>query len=81
MNFCFGFEVSNIYPGVEEINITYMLPRDAASNTYEPLYDMTTGMYNTFYWNTTFTYGTPQFMLFVTDMVVTMLTGKRVGEI
>jgi hypothetical protein len=81
MNFCFGFEVTNVYPGVEEINITYMLPRDAASNTYEPLYDLTTGMYNSFYWNTTFTYGTPQFMLFVTDMVVTMLTGKRVGEI
>ena len=58
-----------------------MLPRDAASNTYEPMYDLTTGMTNMFSWNSTFTYGTPQFMLYVTDVLLMMLTGHRSEEI
>ena len=79
--FCFGFEISNVYPGVPEINITYMMPRDTASNTFEPLFDVTTGMPNMFHWNNTFTYGTPQFMLFVTDTLLMLLTGHRTHDI
>ena len=33
-DYCFGFEVSDIYPDAEEINITYMFPRDASQDTY-----------------------------------------------
>ena len=40
--FCFGFELSDVKYGVEEINITYMFPRDASLNTHMPLYDLTT---------------------------------------
>lgn len=32
--FCFGFELSDVKPGVEEINITYMFPRDASLDTH-----------------------------------------------
>jgi hypothetical protein len=58
-DFCFGFELSDVYPGIDEINVTYMFPRDVASDTYEPLYDITTQVPNMRSWNTTFIYGTP----------------------
>ena len=68
-------------PGVEEVNITYMFPRDVASNTYEPLYDLTTRVPNIRAWNSTFLYGTPHFMIYATDLLVTLLSGKRSAEI
>jgi hypothetical protein len=33
-DFCFGFEISDVKKGVEEINITYMFPRDASLDTH-----------------------------------------------
>jgi hypothetical protein len=42
-DYCFGFEFSKIRPGVKEVNITYMFPYDASLNTYEPLYELSTG--------------------------------------
>jgi hypothetical protein len=38
-NYCFGFEFSEIVPGVKEVNITYMFPQDISLNTYDPLYE------------------------------------------
>lgn len=32
--FCFGFEISDVKPGSDEINITYMFPRDASLDTH-----------------------------------------------
>ena len=57
--FCFGFEISDVRPGIGEINVTYMFPRDVASDTYEPLYDLTSRVPNIRAWNTTFVYGAP----------------------
>lgn len=58
-DFCFGFELTDVRPGIDEINITYMFPRDVASDTYEPLYDLTARTPNMRAWNSTFLYGTP----------------------
>ena len=44
--FCFGFELSDVTPNVDEINITYMFPRDASLDTHQPLYDLTTSSPN-----------------------------------
>ena len=33
-DFCFGFEVSDVSYGVDEINVTYMFPRDASLDTH-----------------------------------------------
>ena len=33
--YCFGFELSDIRPGVKEVNVTYMFPQDASLNTFE----------------------------------------------
>ena len=71
-------------PGVKEINITYMFPRDNSidsSNTYEPLYDLTASIPNWRAWNTTFLYGTPQFMIYVTDLLLMLLSGHRMDDI
>ena len=32
--FCFGFEISDVKPGIDEINVTYMFPRDASLDTH-----------------------------------------------
>ena len=56
-DFCFGFEMTMVHPGIKEVNITYMFPRDVAANTYEPLYDPTTRVPNWRAWNSTFLYG------------------------
>jgi len=40
-DYCFGFELSDIRPGVKEINVTYMFPMDVAANTLQPLFDLT----------------------------------------
>ena len=44
--FCFGFEISDVLPGVSEVNVTYMFPRDASLDTHQPLYDLTTSSPN-----------------------------------
>ncbi len=31
---CFGFEISDVKPGVDESNVTYMFPRDASLDTH-----------------------------------------------
>jgi hypothetical protein len=59
--FCFGLVMTDIAPNIDEVNITMMFPMDAAQNTYDPIYDQTTGSPNFWNWNTTFLYGTPQF--------------------
>ena len=45
-NFCFGFEISDIKKSNDEINVTYMFPRDASLDTHQPLYDLTTSSPN-----------------------------------
>ena len=40
-DYCFGFEISDVTPKVNEINVTYMFPYDASLNTHQPLYDLT----------------------------------------
>ena len=69
---------------MKDINITYMFPRDTsidASNTYQPLYDLTASIPNWRAWNTTFLYGTPQFMIYITDMLVMLLSGHRFDDV
>lgn len=58
-DFCFGFEITDVRPGIDEINVTMMFPRDVSPNTYEPLYDLTARTPNIRAWNSTFLYGTP----------------------
>ena len=33
-DYCFGFEISDVTPKVNEINVTYMFPYDASLNTH-----------------------------------------------
>ena len=68
-------------PGVDEVNVTYMFPRDVSLDTHQPLYDLTTSSPNWRAWNSTFWYGTPQFMLYVTDLLVMLLTGRKTAEV
>ncbi len=58
-----------------------MFPRDASLDTHQPLYDLTTSNPNWRQWNSTFWYGTPQFMVYVTDLLVMLLTGRKTNEI
>ena len=79
--YCFGFELTEVIPGVKEINITYMFPQDASLNTYEPLYELSQALPNWRVWNTTIIYGTPHFMTHVVDILLRLLTGKKIMEI
>ena len=79
--YCFGFEISDVTPGGKEINITYMFPRDAALDTHQPLYDLTTSNPNWRAWNSTFWYGAPQFMIYVTDLLLMLMTGRKTQEL
>jgi hypothetical protein len=58
---CFGLEITDIYPEIDEVNITMMFPIDVSHNTFNPLVDTTTSAPNHFAWNATFVYGIPQF--------------------
>ena len=80
-DFCFGFEISDVHPHVDEINITYMFPRDASQDTQKPLYDFTRSAPDWWSWDTIFWYGTPQFFIYVTDLLLILLTGRRTAEI
>ena len=79
--YCFGFEVSDISPSSEEVNVTYMFPRDASLDSHQPLYDLTSKNPDWRSWDSIFWYGTPQFMLYVVDLLTMLMTGRRVGEI
>ena len=82
--YCFGFELSDVFPGVKEINITYMFPQDTTlytGSTYEPVYDPTAGIPNWAAWNSTFMYGTPQFMVYVSDLLLLLLGGHKMEDI
>ena len=57
--YCFGFEVSDITPNSEEVNVTYMFPRDASLDSHQPLYDLTSKNPDWRSWDNTFWYGTP----------------------
>jgi len=37
--YCFGLEISDIRPGVKEANVTMLIPRELAQDTYKPLVD------------------------------------------
>jgi hypothetical protein len=39
--YCFGFELSDVRPGIEEVNLTMMFPRDVVPDTHQPVYDLT----------------------------------------
>ena len=56
---CFGLEITDITPDVDEVNITMMFPIDVAQNTFDPIYDPTTSSPDIWNWNTTFFYGIP----------------------
>lgn len=58
-----------------------MFPYDASLNTYEPLYEFSTGIPDWRAWNNTFIYGTTQLMIYLTDVLALLLTGKATGEI
>jgi len=34
--YCFAFELSDIYPGIDEVNITIMFPRDDLTGIINP---------------------------------------------
>ena len=38
-DFCFGLELTDVRPGIKEVNVTMMFPRELAQNTYRPVYD------------------------------------------
>mgnify|MGYP006125654341 CR=1 FL=1 len=54
-----GLHVTKIIPGIKEVNITYMFPKDMASDTYQPLYDLNARIPNFRSWNYTMMWGTP----------------------
>ena len=42
--YCFAFELSDVHPNVEEVNVTILFPRDDIGgiiNSEKPLYDLT----------------------------------------
>jgi hypothetical protein len=78
--YCFAFELSKVTPSVKEVNVTIYFPRDDLSgliNTYTPLYDLTLKNPDWFAWNKTFLYGTPHFMMHVTDLLLFAMRGRR----
>jgi hypothetical protein len=66
---------------VKEVNITYMFPQDASLNTYEPLFELSRIVPDWRAWNTTFIYGTSQLMIYLTDVLAMLMTGRRTAEI
>jgi|LauGreDrversion4_2_1035121.scaffolds.fasta_scaffold1157308_1 hypothetical protein len=37
--YCFGVEIGDLYPGIDEVNVTMLIPRELAQDTYKPLVD------------------------------------------
>ena len=80
-DWCFGFAVSEVNSKSKEVNVTYMFPRDVSPDTHKPLYDLSTINPDWRAWNTTFWFGTPQFMIYVTDLILMLMTGRPTAEI
>ena len=80
-NYCFGFEFSEVIPGVKEVNVTYMFPQDISLNTYDPLYEFSQAQPNWRIYNQTMIYGIPHFMTHVTEVLARILTGRKITEI
>jgi ABC-2 family transporter protein len=73
-----------VHPGVEEVNVTILFPRDDIGgiiNSEKPLYDLTQRNPDWSAWNRTFAYGTTHFMVYVTDFLLLMLRGKQMNEL
>jgi len=70
-----------VHPGVKEVNVTLMFPRELALNTYKPLYDLEIRNPDMLAWNYTFHYGAPHFMVHMTDILILMMTGHRTYDI
>jgi len=79
--FCFALEFSDIFPGVPEVNVTYMLPLDVTMNTASPLYDLTAGVPDYWNYNSTFHAGTLQLKVMITDLLINLMTGHSTSEI
>jgi hypothetical protein len=82
--YCFAFELTQVTPKVNEINITLFFPRDDLSgliNTYTPLYDLTQKNPDWLAYNKTFLYGTPHFMICITDIILMLMRGHRMKEL
>lgn len=80
-DYCMGLHITNVIPGIKEVNVTYMFPKDMASDTHQPLYDLGARIPNFRSWNYTMMWGTPQLMLHSTDFILTLLKGKPVKDI
>ena len=82
--YCFAFQLSNITPKVQEVNITIFFPRDDIGgliNTYTPVYDQTLISPDWLSYNKTMLYGTNHFMIAITDFLAMMIGGHRMKEI
>jgi len=80
-DYCMGLHVTNVLPGIKEVNVTYMFPKDMASDTYQPLYDINARVPNFRSWNYTMMWGTPHLMLHSTDFILSLMTGKPTKDI
>ena len=84
IKYCFAFQITDVHPKVEEVNITIFFPRDDITgliNTYTPLYDLTLRNPDWLNYNKTFLYGTPHFMLAMTDFLTLLIRGSRIKEL
>jgi hypothetical protein len=76
--------MTDVKPKVQEINITIFFPRDNINgiiNTYTPLYDLTNKNPDWLNYNKTFLYGTPHFMICLTDFLLMLMSGHRTKEL
>jgi len=82
--YCFGFEISQVTPRVQEVNITVYFARDSLSgiiNTFTPLYDQSLKNPDWTHYNRTMGLGTPHFMIVMADFLLMMMRGHRMQEI
>jgi hypothetical protein len=76
--------MTQVRPSVDEVNITIFFPRDDMAgliNTYTPLYDLTQRNPDWISYKRTFLYGTPHFMICITDFILMMMRGHRMKEL
>ena len=83
--YCFAFELTEVYPGVGEVNITMYYPRDSITGVLnshrKPLFDPNLRNPDWLEYNQTFASGAPHFMILMTDFVNMMLRGQRFKEL
>jgi len=73
-----------VRPKIDEVNITIFFPRDDLTgliNTYTPLFDLSLKNPDWLGYNMTFLYGTPHFMVSITDFLLLLLNGHRTKEL